>query len=63
MSKTMLMLELGWTSKQYHEENTMEDLAQLMMVLDKRASVQHYPKPPAAKSSPPIHKGPTRRYR
>lgn len=32
----------GWTSKQYEEENTQEDLARLSVYLDKKAKVEQF---------------------
>ncbi len=54
MNKAVIMLELGWTSKQYEQENTSEDLARIMVVMEKRHTVAtKYPKPPPAPQSSP----------
>jgi hypothetical protein len=65
MSKAVLMLELGWTSRQFYEENTSEDIAQLLLVIEKREAVRNYPKPPIPSSKtsmPSVRKGPVRRF-
>lgn len=40
MQKIALMDRYGWTSKQYEEENTVEDLARLSVYLEKKAVVE-----------------------
>ncbi len=42
------MAELGWTSRQFEEENTSEDISRLTRWLSIRDKAERkYPKPPA----------------
>lgn len=40
MQKALLMYHLGWTSRQYEEENTVEDIARLAVLIEKTEKVR-----------------------
>lgn len=40
MQKALLMYHLHWTSRQYEEENTVEDIARLAILIDKMEKVR-----------------------
>jgi len=42
MNKTLIMLKMGWTERQYYEDNTAESISQISFILEKMNKVREF---------------------